>query len=113
VGRIDLADDRFYEIDHAHWSALLDLDDAPSLPFHEDWIPAYRTFTRLARWLQRNDLNDLSPYLLASQARTLRTSLEPDVAFLGVPPTMNARPGADYWDDFADTMRIAIRHIRR
>ncbi len=113
VTRVDVADERFYKIDHTAWATLLGLPAAPDLPFHEDWIPAYRAFAAAARWIQRSDLDDLSPYLLASQARTVMTEIEPDLRFVGVQPALYAAHGADYWDEFTETLRMAIRHIGR
>jgi hypothetical protein len=112
VSRVEIADDRFYEIDHLDWAKLLGMSAAPDLPLHEDWIPAHRSFGRIARWLQQPDLNDLSPYLLASQARTLMTEVGPDLRYVGAPPVVNVARGADYWDEFVATVRAAIRHVR-
>lgn len=113
VTRVDVAEERFYTIDQTGWAHVLGLSAAPELPFHEDWIPAYRAFTAIARWLQRPDLGTLSEYLLASQARTLMDDVEADLRFAGVyVPAATAR-GADYWDEFAATVRAAVQHVGR
>ena len=112
VTRVDVADERFYEIDHVAWAAVLGLPKAPDLPFYEDWIPIFRALAQVARWLQRPDLDDLSPYLLASQARTLMTEVEANLRFAGVPPGLVASYGADYWDEFSEIIRAAVRHTR-
>ena len=112
VTRVDVADERFYKIDHVAWAAVLGLPRAPDLPFHADWIPIYRALSRVTRWLQRPDLDDLSPYLLASQARTLMSEVEADLRFAGVPPGLYAARGTDYWDEFTETVRAAIRHTQ-
>ena len=113
VSRVDVADDRFYEIDHTAWAGLLGLRAAPDLPFHEDWIPIYRALARVTRWLQRPDLDDLPPYTLASQARTLITDVEADLRFAGAPPDLYAARGTDYWDEFTETLRAVIRRTQR
>jgi len=113
VARVDVADERFYTIDQTAWAAVLGLPTAPDLPFHEDWIPALRALTATARWVQGRDLDALSPYMRASQARTLMSNVEADLRFIGVPPAMNTAHGADYWDQFTDTVRFAVRHIAR
>jgi hypothetical protein len=113
VTRVDVADERFYTIDRSVWAAVLGLPAAPDLPFHADWIPAYRALAAAARWVQRPDLDDLSPYVLASQARTLMTEIQADLRFAGMPPDLYAAHGADYWDEFTETIRAAVRHIQR
>ena len=49
----------------------------------------------------------------ASQARTLMSEVEADLRFVGVPPEMNTARGADYWDQFTDAVRLALRHVTR
>lgn len=113
VNRVDVADERFYTIDQTAWAAVLALPAAPDLPLHEDWIPAFRALSAIARWTQRPDLEDLSPYMRASQARALMSEVAADLRFVGVPPEMNTARGADYWDQFTAAVDIALRHITR
>jgi hypothetical protein len=108
----DVADDRLYSIRQEDWAALLRFPTTPGLPFHYDWIPAYRALTRIARWLQQPGLDALSPYLRASQARTLITEIEADLRYVGVPPGLYASVGADFWDEFVEIVRAATRHAR-
>lgn len=115
AGVVDVAnvsDDRYYSLHHQDWAALLGLATVPDLPFHYDWIPAYRALTQIVRWLQQPGLDELSPYLRASQARTLVTEIEADLRYVGVPPGIYASLGADYWNEFVEITRAAIRHAR-
>jgi hypothetical protein len=50
------------------WCALLDLDEPP---VHRDWPHLLSGLREVLRWLGRADLDDLSDYLLGSQARDL------------------------------------------
>ena len=109
---VNIADDRHYATDSPDWSALLGLASARDLPVHYDWIPAYRALTRIYRWLQQPGLDELSPYLRASGARTLVTEIEADLRYVGVPPGLCASLGADFWDEFAAITRAAIRDAR-
>lgn len=113
VTRVDLADERFYKIDPTAWAAVLGLPAAPDLPLHEDWIPAYRALTAIARWLRQPGLDDLSPYMLASQARTLMNEVDADLRYIGVPTDLYTAHGADYWDQFTEAVRFAVRHLAR
>ena len=100
-----------YSTNVAVWAALLEIETAPSMPFHFDWIPTLRALTRIHRWLQRPTLDDLSPYLRASQARTLATEIDGDLRSVVAPLDVYATRGADFWDTFADVTRAAIRAV--
>jgi hypothetical protein len=115
AGVVDIADvsgDRQYSLRHQDWSALLGLANAPALPFHYDWIPAYRALTQISRWLRQPGLDELSPYLRASHARTLVADVEADLRRIGVPPGLYAARGADYWEEFVEITRAVIRDAR-
>lgn len=109
---VHIADERHYAIEVRDWAALLRLDDAPSLPLHFDWIPAYRALTQITRWLQQPTLDELTPYLRASQARTLIDGLRSDLAHVGVPVEVYGARGAEFWDEFVEITRAAIRAAR-
>jgi len=102
--------ERYYAVRSPDWAALLGFESAPALPFHYDWIPAYRALTRALRWLQQPGLDDLSPYLQASRARTLVAEIEDDLRYVGVSPGTYAAQGAAYWEEFVEILRATIRH---
>jgi hypothetical protein len=115
AGVIDVAsvaDERFYSIEFKDWATLLRLEGAPNLPFHYDWIPAFRALTKIARWLQQPGLDELTPFLRASQARTLTEELSSDLRYAGVPVEIYAAHGAEFWDEFVEITRAAIRAAR-
>ncbi len=112
VDVVEISDDRYYSIRHADWASLLGMPSAPDLPLHCDWIPTYRALTRIVRWLQRPGLDDLSPYLRASQARTLVDAIAPDLQHAGIPVAAYTALGVDFWDEFAELVRATIRAAR-
>jgi hypothetical protein len=112
VDIVHVSDERHYSADDDHWAALLHLGAARDIPFHYDWIPAYRALTALLRWLQDPALDDLSPYLLASRARTFVADIEADLRYAGVAPGLYAARGADFWDEFTGIARAAIDKAR-
>jgi hypothetical protein len=115
AGVIDMAeisDDRYYSIRHVDWAALLGMDGAPEIPLHYDWIPTLRALTRIIRWLQQPELDDLSPYLRASQARSLVDELTPDLQQAGVPLGQFTALGPDFWDDFTVIARTVVRNAQ-
>lgn len=107
---VEISDDRYYSIRHAEWAAALGLDSAPDLPFHYDWIPTYRALTQIVRWLRQPGLDDLSPYLRASRARTLVDRLAEDLRFARVPLGLYTALGSEYWDDFTAITRLVVRN---
>ena len=115
AGVIDVAsvaDERYYAIEFKDWAALLRLEAAPSLPFHYDWIPAYRALTATTRWLQQPGIDELTPFLRASHARTLIEEIGSDLQLAGVPVEIYSAHGAEYWDAFTEITRAAIREAR-
>ena len=112
AGVVDMrivADDRHYSVGSAEWAALLRVD---SLPLHYDWIPAYRALRRILRFLHTPELDSLSPYLRASQARTVVDEIDADLRYAGMPPVNYSAFGSDMWDRFAEIARAAIRSAR-
>lgn len=110
---VEISDDRQYAINHSDWAALLGLPGAPNLPLHFDWIAAYRALVAIVRWLQQPAIRDLSGYLLASQARTLVEELWSDLQRAGVPVGLYPALGPDFWDEFTEVSRTAVRNARR
>ena len=51
--------------------------------------------------------------MFASQARAVMNTVDADVRYIGVPTDMYAAHGADYWDQFAEAIGFAVRHLAR
>ncbi len=109
---VDIADDRHYSIRQSDWATLLALPDVAALPFHYDWIPAYRALTRVVRWLQQPGLEEMSEYLRASQARTLVDELTTDLGYAGFPIGPYMALGVDFWDEFTEIVRALVRQAQ-
>ncbi len=107
--RVDVADDRYYGIDAAAWATLLGLERASDLPFHHDWIPGFRAVTSILRWLDQPGLDELSPYMRGSQARTLLDAHADDLRHIGIPAHMHHGDGSEQWAEFIDVARFATR----
>jgi hypothetical protein len=106
---VQVADERYYTIEFKDWTALLGLDNAPGLPLHFDWIPTYRALTQITRWLQQPGLDELTPFLRASQARTLTDKLRSDLRYADIPVEVYAARGAEFWEEFVEITRAAVR----
>lgn len=110
---VEISDDRQYAIHHPAWAALLGMASAPDLPLYFDWIATYRALVGIVRWLQQPAIGNLSDYLLASQARTLVEELSSDLQRAGVPVGLYPTLGPDFWDEFTEISRTAVRNARR
>ena len=110
VDAVQVADQRHYAIGLSDWATLLRMP-TPALPLHYDWIPAYRALTRILAWTNDARLDELSPYLRASRARTLAAEIDSDLRYIGVSPQLSTAPGADFWDEFADVSLAAVQAV--
>jgi DNA-binding transcriptional ArsR family regulator len=112
VDVVRVSEDRHYSIRLSDWATLLHLPSAPDLPLHYDWIPAYRALTQILRWLRQPELDELSPYLLASQARTLLDDIAQDLSYAGIPAGLHSAHGADAFEQLISITRTAITNVR-
>jgi hypothetical protein len=99
--------ERRYGVDKARWAALFGLatDD---LPLHRDWPQLLGAIRVLIRFLEREDLGELSEYMLASEARLLVEQLQDRLLFAGVPMSDTRAAGADYWPVFVETVESIL-----
>jgi hypothetical protein len=102
--------ERRYYLDRATWGQFLRFQPN-GWPTYRDWPRLLGVLRRLSRWLQDPTLELLTPYMLASKARTLMERVEPDLALAGVEfasPGPALRQGEDYWDTFAETVEFSL-----
>lgn len=111
IQAVERGDERYYSIRYDQWLLALGYENAPRLPLHFDWIPAYRALTRLVRWLEDPGLDRGSPYLRASAARTLADEVGPDLRQVGL-PSLPQSSGEAFWEDFVAIARQASAHVR-
>jgi hypothetical protein len=96
-----------YYLDRSRWAGLFELDEH-AFPRHRDWPQLLRAVRRLARWIEREDLDELSDYLLASEARTLVGEIREDLLFAGVAVSDSRVQGAGYWPVFVEAVRAML-----
>jgi hypothetical protein len=63
------------------WAQFLELDE---LPLHEDWPQLFAAYRKVLRWLADPAHEELSDYMLSSEARTLAEEVRPDLQFAGI-----------------------------
>jgi len=106
--------ERRYYLDRAMWGQFLRFEPT-GWPTYRDWPRLLGAARQLSRWLHDAALEDQSPYMLASRARTLMERLEPDLAPVGV---LSASPGPalqgeGYWDTFAETVERSLAALEQ
>lgn len=96
--------ERRYNVDRAMWGQFLRFQPN-DWPTYRDWPRLLGSLRRLSRWLQDGTLDQLTPYMLASHARTLMEQLEPELALAGIPRSrVPEREGERYWQTFVETV---------
>jgi hypothetical protein len=102
VTAFELGNEHRYSLNRVVWGQLFGFKQN-SWPTYRDWPRLLQALRRLSRWLDDPRLDELSPYLLASEARTLMEELEPSFAATDVPrPLAFALPGEQYWQTFTE-----------
>jgi uncharacterized protein YegP (UPF0339 family) len=103
---VTIGADQRYGIDRTRWAHLLDVD-AEDLPVHREWPALLSILRRALRWLERPDLEDLSDYLRASQARDLLEEVRPRLDHAGIiHPAWHGGEAA--WDDLVETVEYTL-----
>ena len=82
-----------------------------SWPIHRDWLQLLRALRRLSRWLADTRLDDLTPYMLASEARDLVSEIEADLNVAGITIAGISGSGEQYWDMFGDAAQRALASL--
>ena len=100
VTAFDRGNEHRYCIDRLRWGQLLGVTPE-TWPVHRDWPQLLRALRRLSRRLEAPGLDELSPYMLASEARGLMSEIKNDLTFAGIPVSSTASgPGEQYWGSF-------------
>lgn len=96
-----------YKIDHERWATLLDVESFPS---QVDWPQLLGALRRILRWLEQEDLDEVSSYMRASRARDLLEEVRPDFAYAAIQVDFGGRP-EDAWDALTETTKRGLAAI--
>jgi hypothetical protein len=108
VATFDVGNERRYVLYREDlWRGLLALETG--WPTYRDWPRLLRALRRLTHWLDDTRLDQLSPYMLSSDARALMDELGSVFATAGVllRPASSAL-GEDYWPFFEEGVQQAV-----
>lgn len=110
VDAVTVGNQHRYRIQRERWAALLGIRP-DELPHHRDWPQLFYALRRLLRWLEEKPHEQLSEYMLASEARVLADEIAPELLYAGIRVDGKGRTGADYWQDFVDLAHAAVRTV--
>ena len=95
-------------MDPAAWTSAIHLEQLPS---YRDWPNAFLALRELHRWFWREELNQLTPYMLSSEARRLMGAIEPALVYAGIPVSASHPEGKDYWPAFEQTVEQILHAL--
>ena len=107
IDAVTVGNEQRYGIDRERWATLLGLTE-DGLPSERDWPQLFHALRVLVRWLEDEQNEKLSGYMLASEARTSLSEIVPELRYAGVRIPIDARPGAEYWQDFVELAGVAL-----
>jgi len=111
VTTFEVGNERRYLLNRALWDQLLELQPE-ARPTYRDWPRLLSALRRLTRWLEDSRLDELSPYMLGSEARTLMDELGSSFASAGV--LLSATPsaqGEEYWTVFEESVERTLSSL--
>jgi hypothetical protein len=111
VDAVTVGNEQRYRIDRERWGTLLGVP-VDGLPTERSWPQLLHALRVLVRWLEDEQHERLSPYMLASEARTLAGEIGPELRYAGVRIPPGGRLGAEYWQDFVELVGVALASLR-
>jgi hypothetical protein len=77
----DVGNEQRFSLPRDRWAQLLELDEPPQ---HVDWPQLFAVYRKVLRWLADPAHEELTDYMLSSEARTLAEEVGPDLDFAGI-----------------------------
>lgn len=96
LSSFEVGNEQRFSAPRDRWARFLELDD---LPLHEDWPQLFAAYRKVLRWLADPAHEELSNYMLSSEARTLAEDVRPDLQFAGIAIDA-ASEGSPYLETF-------------
>jgi hypothetical protein len=107
IDAVTVGNEQRYSIDRKRWAALLNLT-VDGLPSERGWPQLFHALRVLVRWLEDDAHDNLSDYMLASEARRVADEIVPELRQAGVRVPLDRHPGAEYWQDFVELATAAV-----
>jgi uncharacterized protein YegP (UPF0339 family) len=107
VSAVTVGTEQRYSVEHTRWADFLRLG---ALPAQRDWPQLLGTLRRILRWLEQEDLDDMSTYMRASRSRDLLETVQPDLAYAGIPVEFGRTP-EEGWEALIETIERGLSAV--
>lgn len=98
----EVGNEQRFEAPRENWARFLGVD---RLPQHLDWPQISWAYRRILRWLADPANQNLSDYMLSSEARTLGAEIVPDLRFAGIAVDAGGQVGdTSYLENFVKSL---------
>lgn len=101
--------EHLYRVDLDAWRRPLHLEDG--VPQYRDWTHALLGFRELHRWLWRPELEELTLYMLSSEARRKMGELASSFEYAGFSVHDPPVDGEAYWDVFVEAVERLLGEL--
>jgi hypothetical protein len=100
LSSFEVGNEQVFSIPLDRWAQFLELD---ALPTQEDWPQHFAVYRKALRWLADPAHDELSDYMLSSEARTFAEEVAPDLRFAGI-RTGPAGNDSSYFESFVQEL---------
>jgi hypothetical protein len=97
----EFGNEQRYQAPRQTWANFLELTEFPA---HRDWPQLFAAYRRVLRWAVEAERSQLSPYMLASEARALAEEIAPELHFAGEQFDAGGPPGEEYWSAISERL---------
>lgn len=109
IERFVIGNEARYGLDRNRWASFLGL--APdAVPAYRDWASLLAALGEIRRWLRAPEVDGLSEYLRASEARRLVARVKPALERTGV-AVVELGIADEYWPSFIATVENALSQL--
>ena len=110
IRQVPRGNEHLYSIDTDRWDAFLFGGSPP--PEYRDWSQALLAMRELHRWLAENERLELSPYMLASEARRFLAGISSSLSYGGFTlPLGDHADGEAYWPVFVELVSSVVEQL--
>ena len=109
IERFVIGNEARYGLDRSRWASFLGL--APdAVPAYRDWRSLLSALGEIRRWLLSPEVDELSEYLRASEARQLVARIKPALERAGI-AVIERGIVEEYWPSFIKTVENALAQL--
>lgn len=109
IERFVIGNEARYGLDRSRWALFLGLTP-DAVAAYRDWRSLLSALGEIRRWLRAPEIDELSEYLRASEARRLVARIKPALERAGIAVSERGI-AAEYWPSFVETVENALAQL--